>query len=131
MTTPATLWATIRSRFIQLNGGDATTLNVSHRVMSLGAENATTGKYPKQYAAGATIQMIITPKSAQNLMYEIGVTGKYEVNGLTDTNVTEGDYIMNQNNQYYLVDTKQPVPWGNITSHYHCSLTYQPHPIGV
>lgn len=123
MSSPANLFADVLARF-EATGASAA---VTHYVLSLGAQNGTTGCYAESYAAGATIHMMIFTKATQRFLQGTGISVRRDAMGLTDTAVSEGDKVKDANNLYYRVTAVKPHPWGNISVFYEVDLTYNPY----
>ena len=97
---------------------------VTHYTLSLGAQDAVTGIPAKTYAAGASINMIILGKGAQQMLTGTGIYVKTDAAGFTKTAVSQGEKIKDANNLYYIIESVVPNPIGDIVIFYTVNLTY-------
>lgn len=113
------------SVFTKLYG--ATTFDVTWRDLSLGDRDSETGWREKSYSE-SSIQMVIIPKGAADMMVRAGVYVRYDALGLTATAVSAGDEIKNADNVYYMVKTVSRWKLGSTgkVDHYQCDLTKLP-----
>lgn len=100
--------------------------DVTHYVLSLGAQNATTGQYAKSYAAGVTIQMVLIGRVAKDFLTGTGIFVRADAVGLTDTAISEGDEIKDAAGTYYRVETVLPHYFGDTLICYEAQLTHLP-----
>ncbi len=101
-------------------------LNVTHYALSLGDANATTGQYAKEWAEGATIEMPIISRSAQQLLVGMGIYVRAEMTGFTKTDVSEGDEIKDAGDNYYRIDWIKNHYVGDQLIYREAALTYLP-----
>ena len=119
-----TLYDTILARVTASNPG--VDLTVTHKTLSLGAENATTGVPAVSYSAGDTITLMLFSKAAQQILRDTGIYVKSDAIGLTTTAISEGDRILDQNSNTYTVVAVKPNPVGDIMVYYEAELTLLP-----
>ena len=116
------LWTKFLDRF-KKTGADP---DVTHYVLSLGSQHATTGIYAKSYAAGATIQMAIVGRSTQTFLSGMGMFVRADAVGVTDSAVSEGDEIKDDASTYYRVETVKTHKFGDVIIFYEAQLTHLP-----
>ena len=100
--------------------------NVSHYVLSLGAQDATTGQYAKSFAGAATIEMVIVGRANRQLTTEMGTIFHSDAVGYTRDTVSEGDEIKDASSTYYVVDGKTSHYIGDQLVCHECQLTHMP-----
>lgn len=97
---------------------------VTHYTLSLGAQDATTGIPAKTYSAGASLDMIIIGKGAQQILTGTGIYVRTDAVAFTKTAVSQGEKIKDANNLYYIVESAVPNPIGDIVIFYTVNLTF-------
>ena len=115
-------WDSFLRRFKQIGGNP----DVTHYVLSLGAQHATTGQYARSFAAGATIQMIIVSRSSITFLVGTGIFVRADAVGVTDTAVSQGDEIKDDGGTYFRVETVKPHYFGDTVMFYEAQLTHLP-----
>lgn len=115
-------WSVILTRFKRTGAS----LDVTHYVLSLGAQNATTGIYAKSFAAGATIQMVIAGRTSQDLIAGLGTFVQYDAVGVSDTSVSEGDEIKDDAANYYRVESVKKHYFGDKLDVVEAQLSHMP-----
>lgn len=116
------LWTKFIQKF-KKTGADP---DVTHYVLSLGSQHATTGIYTKSYAAGATIEMAIVGRATQTFLSGMGLFVRADAVGITDSAVSEGDEIKDASSTYYRVETVKPHYFGDVLIFYEAQLTHLP-----
>jgi len=116
------LWTRFLDRF-KKTGADP---DVTHYVLSLGSQHATTGIYAKSYAGGAMIQMVIAGRSTATFLSGMGVFVRADAVGVTDSAVSEGDKIEDAGGTYYQVETVKPHKFGGTLIFYEAQLRHLP-----
>lgn len=104
--------------------GLGASVSVTHYTLSLGAPDAVTGIPAKTYSAGATIEMLLFGKAAQQILTGIGIYVKTDAVTFTKTAVSDGDKIKDANNLYYIAESVVPNSIGNIIIFYTVNLTF-------
>ncbi len=117
---PSTLYDQILAKVTALGASVA----VTHYTLSLGAQDTVTGIPAKTYAAGASINMIILGKAAQQMLTGTGIYVKTDAVGFTKTAVSQGDKIKNASNMYYIVESAVFFNVADIAVFYTVNLTY-------
>jgi hypothetical protein len=120
---------TLSDSYTQLTNklkGFGASLNVTYYALSLGDANATTGQYAKEWAEGATIEMPIVSRAAQQLLTGTGIHVRAEVEGFTKSTVAEGDEIKDASGRYYRVDWVRSHYVGDTLVYHEVALTYLP-----
>jgi len=100
--------------------------DVTHYILSLGAQDAETGQYAKSFAAGATIQMPIVGRAARHMVTGMGVIMHSDAVGFTRDTVSEGDEIKDSSSTYYVIDSIKSHYIGDQLIAYECQLTHLP-----
>lgn len=106
--------------------GLGVSINVTHYVLSLGAQDGTTGIYAKSFAAGATIEMVIVGRAAMQTVTSMGVIFRSDAVGFTKDATSEGDEIKNDAGTYYVIDSIKAHYIGDQLIFYECQLTHMP-----
>lgn len=101
-------------------------VDVTHYVLSLGAQDGTTGIYAKSFAAGATIEMPIVGKAAMQMVTGMGVIFRSDAVGFTKDAISEGDEIKDSSGVYYVIDSIKSHYVGDQLIFYECQLTHLP-----
>lgn len=128
MSNPTDLFTDILTRF-ESTGADA---EVTHKTLSLGAANATTGCYAMSYSAGDTIHMPIFSKANARYLIGTGFHVTEDYLGFASTSVdaaltlAKGDTITDKTNLVYEVMAVKPHRWGDINTLYEVELAYNP-----
>lgn len=119
------LLTSIIQAFTSLYG--ATTFDVTWRDLSLGDRDSETGWRKKTFSE-SSIQMVIIPKGATDMMVVAGVYVRYNALGLTASVVSVGDEVKNADNVYYEVKTMSRWKIGSTgkVDHYQCDLVELP-----
>ena len=99
-------------------------LSVTHRPLSLGSQDSTTGWYDKNFSS-ETIDMFIQSKNATPRQLPSGLFVGYEHAGRTPDPVWEGDEIQ-KGSDFYEIKTVLPADIANSFLWRDCSLTYLP-----
>jgi hypothetical protein len=117
------LWDQIVKVFQTYKGGS---LDVTRRVLSLGARDGVTGWCAKSFAE-STIKMCIIPKGASTLALACGTYVRLDAIGLTDSAFQEGDEVKTVRNIYYEVKTiREHGVTPDIIEYYECDLVKLP-----
>lgn len=116
------MYAQLKRRIEQLGAST----NVTHYILSLGAQDAETGQYAKSFAAGATIQMLIISRAARHIVTSMGVIMHCDALGFTKDTVNEGDEIKDSSSTYYVIDSVKSHYVGDKLIVYECQLIHMP-----
>jgi len=99
--------------------------DVTRRALTLGDPDSTTGWYAKGYTE-KTIDMIIIPRTATQVLISAGLWAHEDAVGLTVDPVNVGDQIKTKEEIYYEITSIQRVFIGDSFSHYVCDLKELP-----
>lgn len=116
------MYAQLKRRIEQLGAST----DVTHYVLSLGAQDGETGQYAKSFAAGATIQMPIVGRAARHMVTGMGVIFASDAIGFTRDSVSEGDEIKDSSSTYYVIDSVKSHYVGDQLIAHECQLTHMP-----
>jgi len=106
--------------------GLGASVDVTHYVLSLGAQDGTTGIYAKSFAGAATIEMLIVGKAAMQMVTAMGVIFRSDAVGFTKDTISEGDEIKDSAGTYYVIDSIKSHYVGDQLIAYECQLTHLP-----
>ncbi len=132
MSTPTNLFSDILTRFEASMGGVAADTEVTHKTLSLGAANATTGCYAVSYSAGDTIHMPIFSRATARYLSGTGFHVSEDYLGFASTSVdaaltlAKGDTITDKAGYVYVVMAVKPHRWGDINVMYEAELSLNP-----
>lgn len=98
---------------------------VTHRRLTLGAIDSTTGWYAKTWE-NRTIDMTILPRGQTGIVTPTGAYAKYAVTAFTEEPIQEDDEIKDDEGHYYEVKTVEGVWMLNEFLYYTCELMTLP-----
>lgn len=120
-------WDRILKVITSVQGLTSSSLEVTRRRLTLGAPDSVTGWYEKGFT-DPTIEMVIMPRGATQLMLAAGVFAREDAVGLTADVVEVGDQVKNpSDNTIYEVSSIQKVKFADSFSHRICDLKELPY----